>query len=117
MVSAPEKLGEHPQIEEQLGKPEQAAQIQEQEEVTEGILERVEKAAGPVVDDSTGRVVLTPTQSQTQQVVTLPLTEEEIKHGLHHKIFDSIRWLAEWSLRIVKKAALLGMKVIYPNRN
>lgn len=35
--------------------------------------------------------------------VRLPLDEEEIKKGLHHKIADSVRWLAQWCMRIVGK--------------
>jgi hypothetical protein len=39
-----------------------------------------------------------------QGVITLPLTEEEIEEGLHHKVRDSIRWLAEWCVKIAKMA-------------
>jgi len=37
-------------------------------------------------------------------VITLPLTEAEMKRGLHYKIVDSLRWLAEWCQRLVKIA-------------
>lgn len=39
-----------------------------------------------------------------QALVILPLTEEEVEEGLHHKVSDSIRWLAEWCLRLIKIA-------------
>ncbi len=39
---------------------------------------------------------------QKQQIV-LPLTEEGVREGLHHKIIDGIRWLAEWSVYMIKK--------------
>lgn len=66
------------------------------------------------VDDGSGQPLLTP--AQTQPTVAVPLSQEEIKTGLHHKVFDSMRWLAVWSLRLIKKAALLGVKVVYPAR-
>lgn len=102
---------QHPAVEAQ---PEQ---IKEKEQAIEGYLERVEKAQTPTAQvlDDTGQPVLTPTQVSVPSV-TLPLTETEIKHGLHHKIFDSIRWLAAWCLRLAKKAVLLGVRVLYPNR-
>lgn len=51
--------------------------------------------------------VVPPTVSASDDddnVVVLPLTEEEIEEGLHHKVRDSIRWLAEWCLKIIKTA-------------
>lgn len=80
----------------------------------EGYLEKIEREVKkePVLDDTNGQVVLTPTQNQ-QVAITLPLTDEEIRLGLHHKIVDSVRWLAEWCIRIAKKAALLGIRVVY----
>jgi len=35
--------------------------------------------------------------------ITLPLTEEELKSGLHSKIAEGIRWLSEWCLMTIKK--------------
>ncbi len=54
----------------------------------------------PITDDQ-GQVVaddITP----RKVVIKLPLTEAEIKRGLHYKIVDSLRWLAEWCRRLVK---------------
>lgn len=76
-------------------------------------LQKVEEEPQAVTDK--GKQILTP-QAQLQ-TITLPLSEEEIKHGLHHKVIDSIRWLAAWCVRIAKKAALLGIRVIYPRQN
>lgn len=39
---------------------------------------------------------------QKQQIV-LPLDEEGVRRGLHHKIWEAIRWLAEWSVYMIKK--------------
>ena len=71
---------------------------------TEGYMEKVEKEAelaGPVMDDYTQQVLLKPAQQATK--VTLPLTDEEIKEGLHHKVWEAIRWLATWCMRQVQK--------------
>lgn len=116
MVSAPEKEG-HPLIEEKLKEPGEAVRIESQEQAIEGYLDKIERDPGsePVTDDS-GQVVLTPSGSQ-QVTITLPLAEDEIKHGLHHKIIDAIYWLAVWCVRIAKKAALAGIRVVYRQQN
>lgn len=44
----------------------------------------------------------TPIVTQPTGVVKLPLTDEEIEKALHHKIVDSILWLATWCLRQIK---------------
>lgn len=84
----------------------------------EGIPEEIEKAEAvtgaevslpqPVTDD-TGAVVLDDTTPK-QVTVTLPLTEDEIQHALHLRMIHSIRWLAEWSARLLKKA---GKRFVY----
>ena len=40
---------------------------------------------------------------------TLPLNQEQIEQGLHHKVWEGIRWMAEWCVRQIK---LLHGKVI-----
>lgn len=69
-----------------------------------GYIEKVEKEvelAGPVMDDYTQQVLLNPVQKSTK--VTLPLTDEEIKEGLHHRVWEAIRWLATWCMRQIQK--------------
>ncbi len=39
--------------------------------------------------------------------VVLPLTESEIKKGLHVSVWYSIRWLSEWCVKQLKEAHLL----------
>ncbi|KKU02856.1 MAG: hypothetical protein UX99_C0020G0011 [Candidatus Amesbacteria bacterium GW2011_GWB1_47_26] len=70
----------------------------------EGYIEKVEKEAElgkPVVDDYTKQVLVAAAVPQKPKV-TLPLTDDQIKKGLHHKIWEGIRWLAEWCLRQLK---------------
>lgn len=59
----------------------------------EGYIEKVEKEA---------ELVLVGAAPPQQPKVTLPLTDDQIKKGLHHKIWEGIRWLAEWCLRQLK---------------
>lgn len=73
-------------------------------------IERAEPVTGasmqltnPVVDDQTGQVLVTATSAQQPKVV-LPLTEDEIREGLTFKVIYSLRWLAEWCVRLIKIA-------------
>jgi hypothetical protein len=66
----------------------------------------------PVTDDS-GQPLVSPTTPQ-QVTVTLPLTEEEMKFALHQKVIESVRWLAEWTKRLLKIA---GGRFIYKSKN
>ncbi len=68
---------------------------------TAGYIERVEKQAelkSPVMDDSTGQPLVQSSAPQKPKI-KLPLTDGQINEGLHHKIWESIRWLAEWCKR------------------
>lgn len=70
----------------------------------EGYIEKVEKEAElakPVLDDYTQQVLVAPAAAQKPKV-TLPLTDDQIQTGLHHKVYDAIRWLAEWCVRQIK---------------
>lgn len=76
----------------------------EKQPETQGYIEKVEKEIElqkPILDDYTNQVLLQSTANQNP-VVTLPLTEEETRLGLHRQIWESIRWLAEWCVRRVK---------------
>jgi len=79
--------------------------------VPETGLEKLEKEQHvlkkPVLDDQTGRILVTAPSAQ-QPVIILPLTEGEFQNALTTKIENSIRWLAEWSKRLMK---ILGSKV------
>jgi len=74
-------------------------------------LEKLEKEQyilkKPILDDQTGQVLVTAPSAQ-QSAIVLPLTEEEFQNALTVKIENSIRWLAEWSKRLMK---ILGSKV------
>src|SRR3989344_5741913 len=76
-----------------------------------GYVDAVQKEATvtqAVTDDYTDEILLKP--AQQNQTVTLPLTEDQVVQGLHHKVWDSLRWWAEWCVRQIK---LLHGKVRY----
>lgn len=73
---------------------------------TEGWMEKLEKGESislpqPVTDDQ-GQVIMQDITQEEEKKVVLPMTEQEVKEGLHHKVFDSVRWLAEWCWRAVR---------------
>lgn len=75
----------------------------------EGWLEKLEKEdtrlVQPVLDD-TGQVILEDSKEEkTKFKVVLPLTKDEVEKGLHHKVADSVRWLSEWCVRMIKMFA------------
>lgn len=70
----------------------------------DGYMEKIEheaELAGGVTDDYTTRVLLG-SSNDPNAPVELPLTEEQLKLALHMKMWQSIRWLAEWCVRQIK---------------
>ncbi|MBU1085505.1 MAG: hypothetical protein ABIJ43_01380 [Candidatus Beckwithbacteria bacterium] len=73
----------------------------------EGWLEKIEKEDSQlqqsVTDPSinSGQAILDDAQPSKFKVI-LPLTKEEVDKGLHSKVIDSVRWLAEWCLKTIK---------------
>jgi hypothetical protein len=77
-----------------------------------GFMEEVETGTdlvGGVTDDYTTRVLMGTNNKKTEKIV-LPLSERQIQEGLHHKVWEGVRWLAEWCVRQIK---MLHGKVIY----
>jgi len=58
-------------------------------------------------DDYVGQVLMGSANPQNPKV-TIPLTDDQITQGLHHKVWEAIRWLAVWCIRQMKK---LGMPI------
>lgn len=81
--------------------PTQIEQEKHKELLDQGYIEKVEKEAElmiPVRDDNSQKVLVQSSASQKPKI-KLPLSEGQIEEGLHHKIWESIRWLAEWCKR------------------
>ena len=69
-----------------------------------GYMEKIEKEAEltqNVTDDYTQQVLLSSSANQNPTII-LPLTEDQVKQGLHHKVWEAITWLAVWCFRQVK---------------
>jgi len=62
----------------------------------------------PVVDDN-GQVIVSNTLPDSV-TIKLPLTDDQMQQALHLKVAYSLRWLAEWSKRLVK---MMGGKFTY----
>ena len=86
----------------------------------EGYIERVEKQAETQAQvQSASQVQVTQPVAQQQQdmgslvsaqladvtkpKIILPLNQVQIEEGMHHKIVDGIKWLAEWCVMMIKK--------------
>lgn len=69
----------------------------------EGWIEKVEKNIylnKPATDDQ-GQVIVTSTQAKPNKIV-LPLSKSGLVKGLKEGVGEAVRWLAEWSLRLIK---------------
>lgn len=93
------------QITERPSVPEFTPKI-EKVEIVENVEDMV--LSQPVVGED-GAIVLDNPAPQ-QVVVKLPLTDDQITQALHLKVIYSVRWLAEWSRRLLK---ILGGKFVY----
>lgn len=79
----------------------------EPEVETAGYIEKIEKEAelaNPVVDDYQ-QILVGAAASQHPQV-KIPLTNDQIQVGLHHRVWEAIYWLAEWCVRQMKMLRL-----------
>lgn len=61
------------------------------------------KTPPPQVQDDAGNLVMQAAQKQTKANIVLPMDEVAVKEGLHHKVLDAVRWLAEWCILMIKK--------------
>ena len=64
--------------------------------------------AKPVTDDYGQPLVSNPAPANPK--ITLPITQGQFAFGLTQRVTDSIRWLAEWCLRLMK---ILGPKTTF----
>jgi len=81
------------------------------EEELEPYIEKIEKEiylAKPIVDDY-GQTLVTSPSAQPVQIV-LPVSQQTFFYGLKQTVSDSIRWLAEWCLRLIK---IFGARAVF----
>ena len=72
--------------------------------IESGHIERVERAAElktPVMGGF-GQPPLVQSSAPQNPKIKLPLTDDQIQQGLHHKVWESIRWLAVWCIRKIQ---------------
>ena len=77
----------------------------------EPLIRKLEKEiylAKPVTDDYGQPLVSNPAPANPK--ITLPITQGQFAFGLTQRVTDSIRWLAEWCLRLMK---ILGPKTTF----
>ncbi len=77
----------------------------------EPLIQKLEKEiylAKPVTDDAGQPLVSNPAPTNPQ--ITLPVSKSQYTFGLTQKVTDSVRWLAEWCLRLIK---VFGPKAVF----
>ncbi|KKU63159.1 MAG: hypothetical protein UX87_C0032G0007 [Candidatus Amesbacteria bacterium GW2011_GWA1_47_16] len=77
-----------------------------------GYIEKVETDTdiGTGVTDDYTQTVLMGTANPQKPTVILPLTDDQVQQGLHHQVWEAIRWLAVWCVRQIK---MLGGRAKY----
>lgn len=50
-----------------------------------------------------GKIVSAQFAVQTKPNITLPMDEKEVAEGLHHKVWEGVRWASEWCVMMIKK--------------
>lgn len=75
------------------------------------LIEKIEKdiSLSKPINDNYGQPLISPPASQNPKI-TLPVTKATYSLGLTQKITDSVRWLAEWCLRIIK---IFGTQAVF----
>ena len=68
-----------------------------------GLRQSPQQTTAPSVNDDMGKMIMAAAKATSRPKIVLPFDEEEIRQGLHHKMIDAIRWMAEWSIYIIKK--------------
>jgi len=61
------------------------------------------------ITDNFGQTLVTAPSAQPTQIV-LPVSQNQLLFGLKQSVSDSIRWLAEWCLRLIK---ILGQRAVF----
>ncbi|MBI2103619.1 hypothetical protein HYT59_01300 [Candidatus Woesebacteria bacterium] len=74
-----------------------------------GVSPRATQFTAQVSDDKGQPLIQTPASSVT---ITLPADEEKLKTLSKGSVADAITWFARFWLRMIKKAAYLGWKVV-----
>ena len=61
------------------------------------------KPQGDTSVQDMGKIVSAQFAVQTKPKIVLPLDSRGVSEGLHHGVWDSMRWLSEWCVMMIKK--------------
>lgn len=50
-----------------------------------------------------GKIVSAQFSVQQKPSIMLPLDQSQVVEGLHHRVWEGIRWLSEWCIMMIKK--------------
>lgn len=50
-----------------------------------------------------GKIVSAQFAVHTKPNIVLPMNQQEITEGLHHRIWEGVRWASEWCVMMIKK--------------
>jgi len=83
----------------------------EVEKEIEPYVQKIEKEIylSKPITDNFGQTLVTAPSAQPTQIV-LPISQNQFLFGLKQSVGDSIRWLAEWCLKLIK---ILGAKAVF----
>lgn len=82
------------------------------EEINQFIQSRMEEPRiNPDLQKAGVKKIMSVPRYARQNTIILPLTDDMVERGLHAPVTSSLRWLAEWSVFILKKAHIVLKKV------
>lgn len=92
-----EEVGEHIELEKPKEVREHIKEIPHRPEIPREVERAGVRHAGPA----------TPVKKAKGTSVNLPLTDDQIAAGLHAHVWESVRWLAVWCVRQLRKAHII----------
>jgi hypothetical protein len=80
--------------------------IEKRPELSQDVQDQGVKVSGDVsmptqITDDSGGVIATSVPDAPE--IDLPLSQDQVEKGLQHKVVDSVRWLAEYCVMMIKK--------------
>jgi hypothetical protein len=72
-------------------------------------------ATKPLTTSDMGKIVSAQFAVQTKSNITLPMDQKEVVEGLHHRVWEGVRWASEWCVMMIRKYP--GRVFYLPPRN
>jgi hypothetical protein len=99
-IERPLTSGETTQPLEQMGYVEK---VEKQTETQQKVNSSSPQVVKPALTTDMGKIVSAQFAVQTKPKIVLPLDQEGVVDGLHRGVWQSIRWLSEWCVMMIKK--------------